>query len=135
MISYNTEIIGYINVFETLTRTTVKDCFLDNSELVFLVNEGEAGRAIGKHGANIQRLSQMLNKKIKVIEFNKDVIKFINNLIYPANGNVYKSEEKTISIQAKDTRDKAILIGRDRKNLKNLQNIVSKYFDVIIKIV
>ncbi len=135
MISYNTEIIGYINVFETLTRTNVKDCFLDNSELVFLVNEGEAGKAIGKHGANIQRLSQMLNRKIKVIEFNKDVIKFINNLIYPANGNVYKSEEKTISIQAKDTRDKAILIGRDRKNLKNLQNIVSKYFDVIVKIV
>ncbi|MBI2673049.1 NusA-like transcription termination signal-binding factor [Candidatus Woesearchaeota archaeon] len=135
MISYNTEIIGYINVFETLTRTTVKDCFIDNSELVFMVSEGEAGRAIGKHGANIQRLSQMLNKKIKVIEFNKDVLKFINNLIYPANGNVYKSEEKTVSIQAKDTRDRAILIGRDRKNLKNLQNIVSKYFDVIIKIV
>lgn len=100
-----------------------------------MVSEGEAGRAIGKHGANIQRLSQMLNKKIKVIEFNKDVLKFINNLIYPANGNVYKSEEKTVSIQAKDTRDRAILIGRDRKNLKNLQNIVSKYFDVIIKIV
>lgn len=135
MISYNTEIIGYINVFETLTRTTVKDCFIDNSELVFMVSEGEAGRAIGKHGANIQRLSQMLNKKIKVIEFNKDVLKFINNLIYPANGNVYKSEEKIVSIQAKDTRDRAILIGRDRKNLKNLQNIVSKYFDVIIKIV
>ena len=134
MITYNTEIIGYINVFETLTKTHVKDCFFDDGELVFIIKEGEAGKAIGKHGANIQKISKMFNKKIKIIEFNKDVLKFVNNLIYPANGNVYKSDEGTISIRASDTRDRAILIGRDRKNLQNLQNIVSKYFNVIIKV-
>lgn len=135
MITYNTETIGYINVFESITKTMVKYCFLQNGDLIFIVNEGDAGKAIGRYGNNIQQISRMINKRIKVLEFNKDVIKFIGNLIYPINGNVYKSEENTISIQAKDTRDKAILIGRDRKNLKNLQNIVSKYFDVIIKIV
>lgn len=135
MITYNTETIGYINVFENLTKTQVNYCFLNNNELVFIVKEGEAGKAIGRHGKNIQQISRMINKKIKVIEFNKDVVKFVSNLIHPVNGNVYKSEENTISIQAKDTIDKAILIGRDRKNLKSIQDIVSKCFDVVIKIV
>lgn len=135
MITYNTETIGYINVFETLTKTQVNYCFLNNNGLVFIVKEGQAVKAIGKQGRNIQQISRMINKKIRVIEFNKDVIKFVGNLIHPINGKVYKSEENTISVQAKDTWDKAILIGRDRKNLKSIQDIVSKYFDVIIKIV
>ncbi len=40
MRQYNSDIIGYINFFENLTNTNVKDCYL-NKHLVFIVENGQ----------------------------------------------------------------------------------------------
>ena len=131
---YNLEIIGYINTFENLTKARVKDCYIDkNKQLVFIVEQGEAGKAIGKAGKNINTLNKILDKKIKVIEFNSNVVKFIENAIYPLKAEI-SQENNTITITANGPRLKALLIGRDQQNLKALQDLVSKYFDVEIRV-
>lgn len=127
--------IGYINAFENLTKVGPKDCFFDkNNNLVFIVGTGKAGKAIGKAGANIKRLGNMLKKKIKVIEFNEDPVKFVTNIIHPLKAQEITEEDKIIIIKADSVQDKAKLIGRDRQNLKALQELVSKYFDYEVKI-
>jgi len=129
-----TEIIGYINLFENITRARVRDCYQGSEALIFIVQEGEAGKAIGKGGENIKRLNQLLKKKIKVVEFSEDPVKFVSNLILPIRAEVRFEDEKTIVIEGRGPKFKQAVLGPERKNLKELQTIVSNYFDVEIKV-
>ena len=131
MIQLDQRIIGFINVFEKITRANVKDCFEENGILIFVVQEGQIRKAIGKGGDNIKRISGLTKKKIKVIEFSQNVIKFVKTLLYPLKVEVELGEE-VIVIKSKDHREKGQIYGRDRTNLKRIQNIVDKYFNVKI---
>lgn len=134
MRKFTSETIGFINLFENLTKARVKDCYISKEEVVFIVHEGEAGKAIGRDGINIKKATTLLKKKIKVVEFNKDAVKFIENLIAPQKGNVQMKDDKTIIIEGKGARFKEAVLGRERQNLKALQEIVSNYFDVEIEV-
>lgn len=124
-----------MTTFENLTRSKVKDCYINqNKQVVFVVEAGEAGKAIGKNGVNVRRISDKLKKNIKVIEFNPDVVKFIANAICPLKSERIYQEDNVVNITTNGPRLKALLIGRDRRNLKALQELISKYFDVEIKI-
>lgn len=126
------ETIGYINVFENVTKARVKD-IIKNSELLFIVKEGEIAKAIGKNGRNIRKIGRLLRKKIKVVEFNKEAEKFVQNLIKPIESNVYKHDEDVI-IEVKTTQEKARIFGKNKRNLKELNEIVKKYFNVNVKV-
>lgn len=128
-IKYDINIIKYISLFESVTKAKVKDCIVDE-RITFIVHENEMGKAIGKNGSNIRRIKDMLKKNVKVVEFNPDVLQFIRNMIYPLHVKDVKEEDKVITIKGPDTKTKALLIGRESKNLENLKNIVKRYFDV-----
>ena len=127
----NKESLQFINFFEDLTKAKVKDCFFNNGRLVFVVGPGEASRAVGIKGKNILKMEKITGKKVKVVEYNQDVIKFIRSFLYPIKPQeINLNENNEIEIKADSTHDKGILIGRDRKNLTNLKEVVSKYFQV-----
>lgn len=130
MRKFDTRLIGFITTFENITAARVKDAFIEKEQLVFIVNEGDAGKAIGKRGAKIKMISGILKKKIKVIEFNSDVKEFIKNIIDPLKVEEIESKEDKIILRSNDLRTKSILIGRNRENLNNLNNTVKKYFKV-----
>lgn len=129
-----TEIIGYINLFENLTRSRVKDCYQGINALIFIVYEGEAGKAIGKRGENIKRLTNLLKKRIKVVEFNDNPVKFISNLISPIKTDIHLEGEKTVVIEGRGIKFKQAVLGPERKNLKEIQDIVSHYFNLEIQV-
>lgn len=134
MITLNQEIIGYINLFEKITGASVKDCFLDEGKITFVVNTGNMGLAIGKGGKNIKHASSVLNKPVNVIEFNIDPKEFLMNLLYPIKPKEIKMQDATLLIVANDTKDKGRIYGRERTNLKRMQEIISKYFPVTLKV-
>ena len=72
----------------------------------------------------------MLKKKIKVVEFNSDVLQFIKNLLYPLQTTNIENNDGSVAITGPDTKTKALIIGRDKQNLNNLIAIVKRYFDV-----
>lgn len=128
-IKYDSELIKLITLFESMTGAKVRDC-ISNDRLIFIVEENEMGKAIGRKGANIRRLENALKRKIKLAEFSNDVVQFVKNMIYPVEILNVSSEDGIITIQGKDTNSKAMLIGRERQNLNHLTNIVKRYFDV-----
>ncbi len=128
-IKYNIDLMKYMQLFENLTRAKLKDC-IANEQLIFIVEENEIGKAIGKGGSNVRRLESLLNKKIKIVEFNPDIRQFIRNFVMPLQVKEINEEDNIITIYGKDTKTKGLLIGRDRKNLENLKSIVSRYFEV-----
>lgn len=128
-IKYDINIMKYMQLFESLTRAKLKDCISDE-QLIFIVEENEIGKAIGKGGSNVRRLEGLLKKKIKIVEFSADVTQFIRNLAMPLQIKDIIQEENIITITGPDTKTKGLLIGRERKNLDTMKGIVSRYFDV-----
>ncbi len=128
---YDNQTLKTMSLFENITRTRLKDCFIDDNDLLtFIVEQGQLGKAVGKKAANVKKLEKLLNRKIKILEFNPDVIRFVKNLIYPLKAKDIAKEEDEIIITGPDTKTKGLLIGKNAKNLRNTEKIVKKYFDI-----
>jgi transcription termination/antitermination protein NusA len=130
-IVYDSDLLKLMNLFEQITKANLKDCFTDdNGLLTFIVQEGEAGKAIGKKAVNVRNLEKMLNRKIKIVEFNPHLLQFVKNLIIPLKVEEITQEEKIVMLRSPDMNAKGLLIGRNAKNLRNTEKIVKKYFDI-----
>ena len=122
--------INFINVFENLTGAKVKDCIIEEGKLVFVVDEANVSRAIGKNGANVNKAKNFMKKEIQIIGFNDDVTKFVSNLLYPVKVEDIKLEGKIVNVSSKNTAIKGKIFGRNKENLKRILNIVKRYFDI-----
>ena len=127
---YDANLMGYINLFETMSRVKVKDAYIREGTIVFIIEENGLRKALGRNGSNIKRLVEMIKKKIKLIEFSSNVEQFIRNFIYPSEAEEIKNEDGIIKIKASGSKTKGLLIGRESKNLKEMKNIVGRYFSV-----
>jgi len=127
--------MGLMNIFQQTTRANLKDCFIDsNSLLTFVVEQNEIGRAIGRNAINIKMLEKAFNRKIKIIEYNPELERFIENLIYPLKVMSVTVQEDTIILEPTDSKTRGYLIGRSASNLRNYEEIVKRYFDNIKEI-
>jgi len=132
---YTKDLIGYMNIFESITQVKAKDCYDAGNELIFILKPADMAKAIGKGGTNVKKLANLLRKSIKIVEFNDDPIQFIKNFIKPVEGKIYKDPEGVIAIQLDNMEGRRIVLGREKKNLANMQKIVSNYFNTAIKVV
>ena len=126
------EKIQQINLFEKVTKSLVKDCFINNDLYLFVVEPGNASKAIGKQGINIRKMAKLLRKKIKVVEYTENLENFLTSLIFPLKMQEIVINE-SIEVSA-DTKTKGLLIGRNRKNLTFYNEILKKYFNKELKI-
>tara|TARA_Y100000310_G_C20657754_1_gene802913 strand:- start:775 stop:1182 length:408 start_codon:yes stop_codon:yes gene_type:complete len=122
------EIMDLMVVFENLTNVHVKDCFENNGKLVFLVLDVNVLKAIGKEGANIRRLEGVFKKRIKIVGYSKDVCQFVKSFISPIKVDSIELEEGKVVISVGDVKSKGLLIGRSRRNLNNLEEVIDRYF-------
>jgi len=130
-IKYDLNLMKFMSFFESLTNTKLKDCFIDNNSLlVFVVEENQIAKAIGKKGVNAKRIKEKLNRKIKIVEFNPHLEIFVANLINPLKAKEIKIDDKVITIVGPDTKTKGLLIGRNGQNLRNYEETVKRYFDI-----
>ncbi|MBW2966806.1 NusA-like transcription termination signal-binding factor [Candidatus Woesearchaeota archaeon] len=129
-IKYDINLMKFISMFETITRAQVKDCFEIGERLVFVVKEGNIGKALGKGGSNVKRLERMLKKKLRIIEFNPDLIQFIKNVVFPSKVKEIVEEDKIITITPLDSETRGYLIGRGAVNLNVTKEIVRRYFEI-----
>src|SRR5256886_13917625 len=79
-IVFDEQTIKYVALFQDLTRTTVVDCVDAGDKLIFVVKEGDIGKAIGKKGENITKLKRLVNKEIHVVEYSDQPNRFLANV-------------------------------------------------------
>ncbi len=131
MEKYDLQSMGLISLFEKITHAHAKRLFTDKrGQLVFIVEEGQAGKAIGKSGMNIRRLQALFKKRIKIIEFNQDPKEFVKNCIAPLEVDAITLNEDKLTLTSADVKTKGMLIGRERQNLKELNMIMQKFFKI-----
>jgi len=111
----------------------VKDVFRFDS-LWIIVGFGELGKAVGKKGANIKKFSELVNEKVKIIEFNKEPTMFLRNILMPLKLEKIQMNDGKIEIET-DRKTKGLLMGKNQKNLKDYSKVFNKYFkyELIIK--
>ncbi|MHC1608830.1 MAG: NusA-like transcription termination signal-binding factor [Candidatus Methanofastidiosia archaeon] len=128
--------IRYISLFESITGANIKDCIVEDKEdnVVFVVKEGEVGLAIGKKGANIIRVREMINKGIDIIEYSDDPVVFLENVLKPAKiKNIVINEkhsnrrEATVDVNKKD---RGIAIGRSGKTINRAKILLKRHHGI-----
>lgn len=134
-IKFTSEMIRYIGLFESLTGAAVKDCLIDeNNRLIFVVEEGSMGLAIGKKGSNIKRLKKLIGRDFDILEFSKDPLQFLRNLLWPVRlQDVYLSEksngEKAINLTV-PPKEKKILLSKKGEKIKRVKNILQRHYEI-----
>lgn len=130
----NLQEIQHINLFERITHAKVKDCIID-TEITFILEEGNVKRALGENNSNINKISKLINKKVNIIAFSESPEKFINNLLYPIKTKI-ELRDNNIYITAKNLTIKGKVYGREKENLKKIKYLTQKYFkinDIIVQ--
>ncbi|MBW2963881.1 NusA-like transcription termination signal-binding factor [Candidatus Woesearchaeota archaeon] len=117
-------------LFEAVTKAKVKDFFDDpvQERLVFIVLPGELWKALGKKGANVKRLEEKFKRKIKIVEYSEDLLTFIKNMAMPLRISDVTEDEGIVTIRHEDMQTKGLLIGKNARNLRNMEKNIQRYF-------
>jgi len=130
-IIFTMENMRLLTLFENLTNIRVKDCFVNNDTIYYVVEQGKIGLAIGKGGSSIRNIEKIVGKKIKVYEYSPDPIKFIKNLIPQAKD--VKIIEKNDGTEAEirvDKVDRGFVIGRNGEKIKVYKEILKRVHNI-----
>ncbi len=123
MREFDTETLYMFRVFEDITGAQVRDCIIENGSVVFVVEEGKMGLAIGKNGMKIKMAEKLLKKSIKVFEYSEDVEKFVRNLI-PQSKKIEIKDDKIIVWV--DPKKKGSVIGKGGQNINLIRKIIER---------
>jgi transcription antitermination factor NusA-like protein len=126
------QFIRYANLFNQITRIRTKHCFEYNNMIVFVVPRNLVLRAIGQNNSNLEKLSNIIGRKIKVVADPngiEDIENFVSILVKPIRlkGIEIKDGEAIINSNAQS---KASLIGKGKIRLTEMENILGQYFGV-----
>jgi len=103
--------------------------------LLFLVDMVQLGKAIGKKGANVKRLTEIFRKKVVVIGDSTDPEIFVRNFFN--NVGIINIEiidvmgEKNIVLTVNEN-DRGIAIGREGERIKAAKELLKKKFSATI---
>ena len=132
-ITFDEQTIKYVALFQDLTRTTVVDCVEAEDRLVFVVKEGDIGKAIGKKGENIAKLKRLLNKDIHVVEFSNEPEKFVANVFrnYDVKGvQIEQRGDITHATVIVDASKKGRAIGKEGRNLRMSRDLIARHHPI-----
>jgi N utilization substance protein A len=135
-VSFTTETMRYIALFESLTGAHAKDCLVlegEDSRIVFVVKSGDMGLAIGKNGNNINRVKKQIGRHVEVIEYSEDPKEFLKNLFQPAmvkNIVISTKGERNIAIVDVATKDKGLAIGKNGRNINKVKLLAQRHHTV-----
>ncbi|UCB58560.1 MAG: NusA-like transcription termination signal-binding factor [Thermoplasmatales archaeon] len=133
------ENMQYINIATKITKTDIIDCVIQEDKLIFIVQQGQLGAAIGIKAKNLEKLRGLFKKNIKFVEFHPDKEQFIINLCKPYKIKKVELEGNNDSYVAKvdvEVSDKSKIIGKGGRNIEIIRQLAQRHHsfkDVQIK--
>ncbi len=130
-VKYDTALIQAMSLFERVTGAKLKDCMPGkDSGILFVVEQHQAGKAIGRGGERLKKLRALLKRKIKIVEFDPEVTQFVRNLIHPLRVKDVRRDGESVVIEGTSRENRALLIGKGRQNVARYEAIVRRHFDI-----
>jgi transcription antitermination factor NusA-like protein len=97
--------------------------------VLYCVPKPLVAKAVGKEASNLKRIGQVLKKRIKIIPIPEDgdVKAFIQAIVSPVEFKELEVKEDEV-ILAAGPRSKAALLGRNKRRLLEMQEIIKGFF-------
>ena len=129
----NSDEIKLMALFEKLTHAKIADCMQDESNVVFIVQKGDVGLAVGKKGVNVQKIRESLGKNVQVVEDADTPEQFIKNIFHPTEIKQVTindaPEGKTAEINVKRS-DRSRVIGPEGSKIKLAKKLVERHYQI-----
>lgn len=127
----------YLNLFSRITRINTRHCIKYNNAIIFCLPKEFVIRAVGREGENVRRLSEILGRRVRIIPMPRglqDARGFIQTIVKPI---IFRDLEITNNeiIMNAGSQNKAALIGRNKRRLLEMQEIVKDYFGKEFRII
>jgi N utilization substance protein A len=125
-----------MSLFQSVTSATARDCIVDEKmdRVIFVVNKGQMGLAIGKGGSTIKQLQNVVARKIELVEFSEDPAEFIRNML---NADMIsdvrisdRSDGTKQAVVTVDQRKKGAVVGREGRNAEKARLLAKRYFQI-----
>jgi len=136
VIKLTTDQMRLMSLFQNVTGATARDCVEDEKQdrVIFVVNSGKMGLAIGKGGAHIKNLQNIVKRNVELVEYNDDPAKFLTNILNSKLISEVKINKRpdgtTQAIVLVDPRKKGIVVGREGRNAEKARLLARRYFDI-----
>ena len=135
-IKLTTDQMRMMSLFQNVTGATARDCVEDEKQdrVIFVVNEGKMGLAIGKGGSHIKNLQNIVKRNVELVEYSDDPSKFLKNILNSKLVSDVKLNKRTDgSLQAivtVDPKKKGIVVGREGRNAEKARLLAKRYFEI-----
>lgn len=130
---YNAEILRYMALFSKVTRVMPFECFLANNNIIFILKQGTAARAIGGGGKNIKQIKNALKRDVKVVEQADSVEELAENYLFPIRPRRVTLEEddngnKILVITFRIRGERQSLLGNNKQGLRCIKDVVNHFY-------
>lgn len=120
-----------MQVFEQRTHAKVQDVIEDGDQLVFIVQEGEMGKAIGKGGSTLMKTREAFKpRNVEVIEDALEAKQMIEKTLRGAVIRNIVEENNKITISV-DPQTRGVAIGKSGANIKKLKLALKRRFGIV----
>lgn len=132
-VTFDEKTIQYVALFQSVTRSSVVDCLDAEDRLIFVVKEGEMGKAIGKKGEHVAKLKRIMNKDIHVVEYSDKPEVFVANVFrnYDVKGvQIEQRGDVTHATVTVDAKKKGRAIGKAGRNLRTSRDLIVRHHPI-----
>ena len=125
-----------ISLFQSITGAIARYCVVDDKmdRVIFVVNKGQMGLAIGKGGATIRQLQNVVGKKVELVEYSDDASEFIRNMLNTDMINEVRINDRIDgtrqAIVIVDPKKKGVVVGREGRNAEKARLLAKRYFQI-----
>jgi len=125
-----------MSLFQNITGAVARDCIVDDrmDRVIFVVNKGQMGLAIGKGGSTIKQLQNVVSKKVELVEYSDDPSAFLSNVLNSEMINEIKINDKfdgtRQAVVVVDQRKKGGVVGKEGRNAEKARLLAKRYFQI-----
>jgi N utilization substance protein A len=132
-IKLDADTLRVFSMFERLTGAELKDVIEEEDRIVFVVVEGQVGRAVGKGAINLKRLRETLGKEIALFGYAEDREQFLKNVFhrFKVEGVEWEDRNGDIIAHVKlPQEEKGKAIGKGGKNIQLARMLMKRHHQV-----
>lgn len=125
-----------MSLFQSITSVTARDCVVDDrmDRVIFIVNKGQMGLAIGKGSMTIRQLQNVVTRKVELVEYSDDASDFVRNILNPQMVNEVKITQRTDgskqAVVLVDAKRKGVVVGKEGRNAEKARLLAKRYFQI-----
>jgi transcription termination/antitermination protein NusA len=125
-----------MSLFQNVTGAVARDCIVDEKmdRVIFVVNKGQMGLAIGKGGVTIKQLQNVVSRKVELVEYSDNPSAFLSNVLNSDMINEIKISDRfdgsRQALVVVDSRKKGVVVGKEGRNAEKARLLAKRYFQI-----